>query len=51
MTTTRGRKLNQSAPGEHLALETLDVHFEEVDRTRNEAGHDLRSRSMSGCSA
>jgi hypothetical protein len=44
MTTTRGRKLNQSAPGEHLALETLDVHLEEV-------GHDLRSRSMSGCSA
>jgi hypothetical protein len=31
-------------PSEHLALETLYVHLEEVDGTRNVVGHDLRER-------
>ena len=31
-------------PGQHLCLETLDVHLEEVDGTPNVVGHDLRQR-------
>ena len=39
-----GPEAGPVGPGEHLALETLDVHLEEVDPPRNVVGHDLRER-------